>query len=74
MGAVKVHHLNCASFRPLLLPPMVAHVLLVERDAGLLLVDTGYGSGELADPGRLGKPYRRSCGPCSIRRRPPSPR
>jgi glyoxylase-like metal-dependent hydrolase (beta-lactamase superfamily II) len=37
---------------------MVAHVLLVERDAGLLLVDTGYGSGELADPGRLGKPYQ----------------
>lgn len=57
MGSVRVHHLNCASFRPAIAPPMVAHVLLVERDGGLLLVDTGYGSGELADPGRLGKPY-----------------
>ena len=55
MCAVKVHHLNCATMRPRLTPTMVAHVLLVERDEGLLLVDTGYGTGELADPARLGK-------------------
>lgn len=55
MGAVKVHHLNCATMRPRLAPTMVAHVLLVERDEGLLLVDTGYGTGELADPARLGR-------------------
>jgi glyoxylase-like metal-dependent hydrolase (beta-lactamase superfamily II) len=57
MGAVKVHHLNCATMRPRLTPTMVAHVLLVERDEGLLLVDTGFGTGDLADPGRLGKPF-----------------
>ncbi len=55
MGPMQVHHLNCATIRPRLTPRMVAHVLLVERDEGLLLVDTGYGTGELADPARLGK-------------------
>lgn len=58
-------HLNCASFHPVatfggrLLPAtMVAHCLLVERPDGLLLVDTGLGSGDLADPKRLGQPFR----------------
>lgn len=51
---MRVHHLNCASFRPRLLPPLVSHVLLVERAEGLLLVDTGYGTADLADPRRLG--------------------
>ncbi|WP_322937501.1 MBL fold metallo-hydrolase [Nocardioides bizhenqiangii] len=54
-----VHHLNCATMRPLLAPTMIAHVLLVERDEGLMLVDTGFGTGDLADPERLGKPYLR---------------
>lgn len=54
---MQVHHLNCASFRPALTPPLVAHVLLVEREEGLLLVDTGFGTDDLADPGRLGKPF-----------------
>jgi len=58
MGAVKIHHLNCATMRPPLTPAMVAHVLLVERDEGLLLVDTGFGTGDLADPKRLGQPFR----------------
>jgi glyoxylase-like metal-dependent hydrolase (beta-lactamase superfamily II) len=53
-----IHHLNCASFRPLLGAPMVAHCLLVERPEGLLLVDTGFGTGDLADPKRLGQPFR----------------
>ena len=53
-----LHHLNCGSMRPPLAPPMVAHVLLVERAEGLLLVDTGFGTGDLADPGRLGAPFR----------------
>jgi glyoxylase-like metal-dependent hydrolase (beta-lactamase superfamily II) len=53
-----IHHLNCATFRPLLGAPMVAHVLLVERPQGLLLVDSGFGTGDLADPGRLGQPFR----------------
>jgi len=44
--------------RPPLSPTMVAHVLLVERDEGLLLVDTGFGTGDLADPRRLGRPFQ----------------
>ncbi len=63
MGAVKVHHLNCATMRPRLSPTMVAHVLLVERAEGLLLVDTGFGTDDLADPRRLGKPFQLIVGP-----------
>jgi glyoxylase-like metal-dependent hydrolase (beta-lactamase superfamily II) len=51
---VKVHHLNCGSMD---FPgsPLICHVLLVETDRGLLLVDTGFGLGDIADPGpRLG--------------------
>lgn len=58
-------HLNCASFHPVgafggraLPPTMVAHCLLVERPGGLLLVDTGLGTGDLAAPRRLGQPFR----------------
>ena len=59
-----IHHLNCATLRPVgtlggrLTPAaMVAHCLLVERADGLLLVDTGFGSGDCADPHRLGRPF-----------------
>ena len=55
---MRVHHLNCATMHPALAPTMVAHVLLVERAEGLLLVDTGFGSGDIAEPGRLGKPFQ----------------
>lgn len=65
MHSVTVTHLNCGSFRPLgtlggraLPSTIVAHCLLVERAEGLLLVDTGFGSGDLADPKRLGQPFR----------------
>ena len=65
-----VHHLNCATLHPFgswgdrLLPSrMVAHCLLVERPEGLLLVDTGFGTGDIADPGRLGRPFRIAVGP-----------
>ena len=53
-----VHHLNCGTMRPPLAPAMVAHCLLVERPEGLLLVDTGYGSDDVADPRRLGLPFK----------------
>ncbi|WP_344731171.1 MBL fold metallo-hydrolase [Nocardioides fonticola] len=66
----RVHHLNCGTMRPIgggrggLLPAsMVAHCLLVERDRGLLLVDTGFGTADIADPGRLGQPFRAMVGP-----------
>lgn len=52
-----VHHLNCGSSRPRVLPASVSHVLLVERSDGLLLVDSGLGSQDLADPARLGRAW-----------------
>ncbi|MFC9897231.1 MBL fold metallo-hydrolase [Nocardia sp. NPDC127579] len=63
---MKVHHLNCGSMR---LPTidLICHVLLIETDSGLVLVDTGHGLRDAVDPaGRLG-PARRfnrpSCDP-----------
>ena len=60
-----IHHLNCATMHPVgslggrLLPAaMVAHCLLVERPDGLLLVDTGFGTADVAAPNRLGQPFR----------------
>jgi glyoxylase-like metal-dependent hydrolase (beta-lactamase superfamily II) len=51
---VKVHHLNCGSMN-LPTAPLVCHVLLIETDNGLVLVDTGFGLRDCADPGtRLG--------------------
>jgi glyoxylase-like metal-dependent hydrolase (beta-lactamase superfamily II) len=51
---MKVHHLNCGSMK---MPgaPLVCHVLLVEADEGLVLVDSGFGTEDCADPaGRVG--------------------
>lgn len=57
-----IHHLSCATLCPAagrmpgLMPPrLVAHCLLVEGDDGLTLVDTGFGTGDVADPRRLGR-------------------
>lgn len=51
---MKVHHLNCGSMSPPT-APVVCHVLLVETDHSLVLVDTGFGSHDCADPaGRIG--------------------
>ena len=51
---MKVHHLNCGSMNPPT-APVVCHVLLVETDNNLVLVDTGFGSHDCADPaGRIG--------------------
>jgi glyoxylase-like metal-dependent hydrolase (beta-lactamase superfamily II) len=48
-----VHHLNCGTMDS---PgtPIVCHVLLVETDAGLVLVDSGFGLLDCADPRRIG--------------------
>ncbi|HWJ10839.1 MAG TPA: MBL fold metallo-hydrolase [Nocardioides sp.] len=54
---MRIHHLNCATMRPPLAPPMVAHVLLLERPDGLVLVDSGFGTGDIADRKRLGRPF-----------------
>src|SRR3954453_8186236 len=37
---------------------LVAHCLLIETGDSLVLVDTGFGTGDAADPGRLGTPFR----------------
>lgn len=58
-----IHHLNCATFHPVLVGKMVAHCLLVERPDGLLLVDTGLGTADLADPNRLGRPFKAAMRP-----------
>lgn len=51
--AVKVHHLNCGTMN---VPgiPIVCHVLLVETNNGLVLVDAGYGMLDCTDPRRIG--------------------
>ncbi|MFJ4654729.1 MBL fold metallo-hydrolase [Nocardia sp. NPDC088792] len=51
---MKVHHLNCGTMH---LPgsDLVCHTLLIEAANGLVLVDSGFGTADIADPvGRLG--------------------
>jgi glyoxylase-like metal-dependent hydrolase (beta-lactamase superfamily II) len=61
MGPMRVHHLNAVSMCPLggalmdgrtlaLRGSLACHCLLVETDAGLVLVDTGLGLRDVADP------------------------
>ncbi|MGH3674492.1 MAG: MBL fold metallo-hydrolase [Mycobacterium sp.] len=54
---MKVHHLNCGSM-DMPTAPLVCHVLLVETDNGLVLVDTGYGLDDFAHPARRLGPTR----------------
>lgn len=63
---MKVHHLNCGSMCPLgrrllageggwLAPAEICcHCLLIEGRDGLILVDTGLGTGDVSNPARLG--------------------
>ncbi len=55
---MKVHHLNCGTMTSLG-APMVCHVLVIETDAGLVLVDSGYGLHDCAEPARRLGPLRR---------------
>lgn len=60
--AHRVHHLNCATMNT---PAgrMVCHCLLVETDdAGLVLVDSGVGEADFADPGTRMGPIRHLLG------------
>lgn len=61
---MKIHHLNCATMHPIwprvthgdvvpMLQKLVSHCLLVETDAGLVLIDSGFGLGDCAYPRRL---------------------
>ncbi|MEA5358914.1 MBL fold metallo-hydrolase [Amycolatopsis sp., V23-08] len=67
---MKVHHLNCGTMRPaggklldgepglLRRAELVAHCLLIETGDGLVLVDTGFGTQGVAQPGKwLGRPF-----------------
>jgi glyoxylase-like metal-dependent hydrolase (beta-lactamase superfamily II) len=49
---MKIHHLNCGTMK--LPSPMVCHVLLIETDNGLVLVDSGYGTDDCDHPTRVG--------------------
>jgi glyoxylase-like metal-dependent hydrolase (beta-lactamase superfamily II) len=60
---MRVHHLNCGTMCPRAgrlvneERRLVCHCLLVESEGGLVLVDTGFGLGDVADPqGRVGQP------------------
>jgi glyoxylase-like metal-dependent hydrolase (beta-lactamase superfamily II) len=60
----RIHHLDCGTMHPFgapggrLMPRrMVAHCLLLERPEGLVLVDSGFGTADLADRKRLGRPF-----------------
>jgi glyoxylase-like metal-dependent hydrolase (beta-lactamase superfamily II) len=64
-----IRHLNCAtmsiglSMRGRLAPArLVAHCLLVEGERGLTLVDTGFGTADLAEK-RMGRAFIRMAGP-----------
>lgn len=50
---VNVLHLNCGTMRPIG-GPYVCHVLLIETDNGLVLVDTGFGLHDVNTPTRVG--------------------
>lgn len=58
-----LHHLNCATFRPVIGLHIVAHCLLVERADGLVLVDSGLGTTDLAESQRLGRAWRSAMRP-----------
>ena len=70
LDGVRIRHLNCATLCPasarlingtgglLATGRMVCHCLLIESNDGLILVDTGLGLQDVADPaGRLGRPF-----------------
>ncbi|MFE4457818.1 MBL fold metallo-hydrolase [Nocardia tengchongensis] len=56
---MKIHHLNCGTMHPPGTPDgLVCHVLLLETDTGLALVDSGLGLHDAADPARRFGPGR----------------
>ena len=72
---MRIHHLNTGTMCPIgkrlvngsgsifQRGRMVCHCLLVESDDGLVLVDTGIGLGDIADPPRLGRKWVRRTTP-----------
>jgi glyoxylase-like metal-dependent hydrolase (beta-lactamase superfamily II) len=72
---MRIHHLSCGSLcphggrliggdgGPLSRATVICHCLLIESSDGLVLVDTGFGSGDARDPARLGQPFRAALSP-----------
>lgn len=70
-----VHHLNAGTLCPISAKlvngrgslferaRLVCHVLLLETDDGLVLVDTGLGVGDIAQPRRLGEAWLKNAAP-----------
>ncbi|MFD0532178.1 MBL fold metallo-hydrolase [Kitasatospora arboriphila] len=64
---MRVHHLDCATMCPFggrccsaAADPwsaLSAHCLLIEGPTGLILVDTAFGTADVADPGQLGRQF-----------------
>lgn len=66
---MKIHHLDCGSFCPMCQRGlqgrggwldsayMPCHCLLIEDNNGLVLVDTGFGSNDIAQPQKLGRGF-----------------
>jgi len=51
---MRVHHVVAGVVRPRFVPRAICHVLVCEHADGLVLVDSGFGTADLADPRRLG--------------------
>jgi len=76
---MKVHHLNCGTCCPVggrlfdgtsdsPLGHLVCHCLLIETAAGLVLVDTGFGTRDVAHPSRRLSPFFRALNNIRLRR------
>lgn len=67
--SIRIHHLNCGTMCPygrrfmageggvLETATLCCHCLLIETAQGLVLVDSGLGSDDVRNPGRLGCPF-----------------
>jgi glyoxylase-like metal-dependent hydrolase (beta-lactamase superfamily II) len=67
---MRIHHISCGSLcphggrliggegGPLTRAEIVCHCLLIESSDGLVLVDTGFGRSDAANPAQLGRPFR----------------
>lgn len=70
MAGIRVHHLNCGTMCPRgqrlinghgslrRSARLVCHVLLIEGPDGLTLIDTGFGTGDVAQAARMDKPFK----------------
>lgn len=73
--SLRIHHLNCGTMCPASArlvtgrgglferAQLVCHCLLIESNDGLVLVDTGLGTADVADPTRLGRSFLRRSAP-----------